>query len=178
MSYLTDNPWPLIIVLTGAAVISLFIAPGRGKPIALMCLAGAVLVWFVEGAITSPAELIEAQAGGILEGFKSRDLDAISARISDDSPELVETARQGLELVDLQSDFEIRNVEVTSLDDTSATVKIRANGTGKLRGGGYSQRVPTYWSTDWKKQNGEWQLSGVRRLDVVTGKEMGTFDRN
>ncbi len=178
MSYLTDNPWPLIIVLLGAAAVALFVVPGRGKSVALLCAAAAALVWFVEGAIVSDTEKIEAQAQAMLNDFKNRDLDAIASKISTDSPELVDIAEQGLELVDLQPDFEVRSVEVQALSNGTATVRIRANGSGMLRSGGFAQYAPTYWATEWKHQNGQWLLSAVSRLDVVTGEVKGTFDRN
>lgn len=177
MYYLTDNPWPAIIVLAGLAICSLISGNASLRKLGLVFAVAAGLVYVVEQRIVSARESIEISASDILQGFQDDDLDAIAAHISADSPELNETAAQGLELVTIDRSFHIRSVQLISETDDEVVVRIRANGTIIQRSNGMSQHVPEYWETTWVQEAESWKLAKATRLDPVTGKPRGTFDR-
>ena len=176
MSYITDNPWPLIVLLSGAAVICFLVIPGRGRSFGLGCLLVAVGLYVVEDQIVSPAERVEAEILTMLESFKQSDIDAIGSQISEDSPQLVEIAAEGLELVEFGSAFHVKSVEVEFIDESNAIAKVRANGWIKSRKSGYDQRVAEYWETKWKLENEVWLMTDATRLNPVTGEKVGYFE--
>lgn len=177
MYYLTDNPWPAVIVLGGLAICCFVIGHPVMRKVGLICAALAGMVYMLEDRIVSTRENIEVAANQILEGFQNEDLDAIAAHVSQNSPELLMTASDGLELVTIERSFHIRSVDVESEAEEELVVRIRANGTVTRRTNGMSQHVPEYWETTWVREDSDWKLSKATRLDPMTGKPRGTFDR-
>jgi hypothetical protein len=178
MTYLTENPWPLMIVLLGAGLVCLFALSGSGRMGAIACGLLAAGVYLVEGIIVTPAEHIEQEVHTMLDSFKRSDLPAISQQISDENPGLKDIAEQGLQLVQLKSDFHVKSVAVEMSDDgTSATAKVRANGNVRLKSNGYERRIPEFWETKWKDEAGVWRMTDAIRLNPVNGERIGYFDR-
>lgn len=177
MLYLSENPFPLFILLAAGVVVSLLTGTAKGRGVAGLCVLLGVGLFFLERWLISPGEHLEAEVQTMLQHFKDRDLDAITAQISTTSPELTAVATQGLDLVDIHDSFHIKNVEVTFDEaDTSATVLLRANGDISLRKQGGGQRyVPTFWRTTWIREDDGWKLSKVMRLNPANGQEMGYF---
>ena len=177
MYYLTDNPWPAIIILGGLAICAFVTGHPTLRKAGLVLAGLACLVYLVEDRLVSTRERIEVAADEILQGFKDEDLDAITSRISDDSPELKETAQQGMAMVRVQDGFHIRSVRLVSETDDQITVRIRANGRIMERSQSMTQHVPEFWETTWVNEENDWKLSKATRLDPVSGKPRGTFDR-
>jgi hypothetical protein len=176
MNDLTDNPWPLILLLLAVPVIAFMTGSSKSGLIAVVCLLLCAGLYFLEQYLVSPGEEVEAELFGMLDDFKSRDLDAIRARISPGNPQLMAIAERGLDLVDLSDSFHIRDAAITIDDANHATALVRANGTVSLRThGGGSRHVATYWRTVWEKENGCWRLKDVRRLNLTTGEEQDYF---
>lgn len=175
MHYLADNPWPLILLLTAVAVVAFLGGASRGKVVAMVSLILAVAVYLIEQQLISPGEEIEMEVGVMLDHFKSREIDSIVSQIDPAKESLAEMAQRGLDLVDVQPDFHIRNVEVTLESETRATALVRANGNVTLRKGSGGGRLPNYWRTVWIRQNGKWLLTEVVRLDPFKGTEIGVF---
>lgn len=177
MLYLSENPFPLFILLAAGVVVSLLTGTAKGRGIAGLCVLLGIGLFFLERWLISPGERVEAELQTMLQHFKDRDVDAIASQIS--NPELVDVATQGLDLVDIHDSFHIKNVEV-SFDEaqTTATVLLRANGYISLRKqGGGERHVPTFWRTTWIRENDAWKLSKVMRLNPANGQEMGYFAR-
>lgn len=178
MSYLTDNPWPLILVFAATALIAVLSGHSTGKIVALCSVILAVAVYFIEQRLISPAEEVEATISQMLDDFKDRDINNIQSAISAERTDLVRLAEQGLELVKLQDSFKLKSVTVEFQDDTTATAMIRANGgISVTKGSGGSGHYPTYWRTTWKNQSG-WKLTEVTRLNPANGNEIGTLSAN
>lgn len=177
MTYLSDNPWPLIIVL-GAIAVCCFLAGAKAGRIAgLVCIALAVGVYFLEQAWISPAETVEVVITDMLEDFKAEKEADIHAAIAEESSDLRAIATQGLNMVDLSEDFRVKSVSIEMNSDTQATARVRANGHAQLKsGGGGGQHMPTFWETVWNKQGEDWKLSKVTRLNPANGDPMGTFE--
>lgn len=177
MSWLTENPWPLLLLLAGTAVISLISGTPKGRSVAVACLLAVAGLYLLEAAIVTPAEEVEGRLQIMLDAFRDCNQDAINGCIADESPKLRETAAKGLEMVTLTKDFHIKDLEVTVHDDgQTADVHLRANGTLKVNHSDMISRVFTRWQTVWKHIDSEWKLVEVSRLDPVNGQEMGILD--
>ena len=177
MSYLTDNPMPLLLLLAAVAVVAFLSGSSTGRGVAGTCVLLGVGLFFLEQFLVSPAEEVETQLEQMLQHFKDRDVDAIAAQISAGSQELAELAKDGLNRVDVSESFHIKSVDVT-IDDSgqNATAMVRANGSVILRQhGGATQHVPTFWKTAWKHEGGSWLLAEVTRLSPANGEEMEVF---
>ena len=177
MSWLTENPWPLLLLFAGTAVIALISGAPKGRSVSVVCLLAVVGLYLTEAAIVTPGELVEDQLQIMLDAFRDRNQDAINDCIADESPKLRETAAEGLKLVTLTKDFHIKDLEVTvRADGQTADAHLRANGTLKVNHGDMFSHVFTRWQTVWKHVGSEWKLVEVRRLDPVNGQEMGILD--
>lgn len=181
MSYLTENPWPVIIVLIAVAVVGFLTGSGKGRAVAGVCAVLCVALFFLERYLVSPGEEIEQRVELLLEEFRAADIDGIGEILSSQNQGLKDTAARGLELVEIEDSFHIASVDVsineTDSDEDSArtaVAMIRANGNlTLLKHGGGSRHVPTYWKTTWVFQNDQWRLDKVVRLNPANGKEMG-----
>ncbi len=159
MYYLTDNPYPAIVVLAGLAICA-FVAGNsslRKLGVILAILAG--LVYFVEDMIVSPREEVEIVANEVLKAFQQEDLTAVSSHISRQSPDLNDIARRGLELVRLENSFHVKSVELVSETSDEIVTRIRANGRITVRSQSVTQHVPEFWETTWIRESDSWKLS-------------------
>ena len=177
MSWLTENPWPLLLLLAGTGMVALISGVPKGRSVSVVCLLAVVGLYLMEAAIVTPGESVERQLQNMLDGFRDRNHDAINDCIADESPKLRETAAEGLNIVTLTKDFHIKDLEVAvRIDGRTADAHLRANGTLKVNHGDMISHVFTRWQTVWKHDGSDWKLVEVRRLDPVNGQEMGILD--
>lgn len=177
MRWITENPWPLMLMLLAASIVSGILLPRRGYLIGTALLGAALLVWFVENQIVTAGERVELELQAVLEGFRQRDLNAINRRISDTTPELRKVAAAGLELVRLHAGFHMTDVSVTVSDDgQEAVAELRANGPVTLLEHQLDSQVSTRWRVTLQLQQGSWRIFQVHRLDVISGEDMGILD--
>jgi len=178
MTWITENPWPLMLLLGGVAAVMLILGQSRGRSIALACVALAVGLYFLESAIETPGEQVEQSLQDLLQGFISEDLAGINRHIADEAAELKETAKQGLELVQVHDGFHLKDVVVSVGEDgQSAEAELRANGSLTVRQANTPYHAATRWRTKWKREGDIWKLTEVRRLNPLTGDEIGAFER-
>lgn len=177
MSWITENPWPLIMILSGVALVLLILGEGRTRSVAVAFVLMAVGLYFLEAWIVTPAEHVEGRLESLLEQFKSENLTAIAEHIDDGSPKLRDTAEQGLKLVMLDKGFHLQDLKITVADDgQSADAELRANGTLTVRQASTPYHASTRWKTRWLFRGDQWKLSGVERLNPVTGEEIGILE--
>lgn len=177
MSWITENPWPLIMILSGVAVVLLILGESRTRNFAVAFVLMAVGLYFLEAWIVTPAEHVEGRLESLLDQFKTENLSAIGEHIDDDSPKLRETAEQGLKLVMLDKGFHLQDLRITVSDDgNSADAELRANGTMTVRQANTPYHASTRWKTRWVLRGDTWKLSAVERLNPVTGEEIGILE--
>lgn len=177
MSWITENPWPLIMILSGVAVVLLILGESRTRGLAIASVLMAVGLYFLEAWIVTPAEHVEGRLESLLDQFKSENLSAIGEHIDDGSPKLRETAEQGLKLVRLDKAFHLQDLRITVSDDgQSADAELRANGTMTVRQANTPYHASTRWKTRWVNRGDMWKLSEVQRLNPVTGEEIGILE--
>ena len=177
MSWITENPWPLIMILSGVAAVLLILGESRTRSFAVAFALMAVGLYFLEAWIVTPAEHVEGRLASLLDEFKTENLSAIGEHIDDGSPKLRETAEQGLKLVMLDKGFHLQDLKITVADDgQSADAELRANGTMTVRQANTPYHASTRWKTRWLLSGDAWKLSGVERLNPVTGEEMGILE--
>ncbi len=177
MSWITENPWPLIMILSGVAVVLLILGESRTRSFAVAFALMAVGLYFLEAWIVTPAEHVEGRLESLLDQFKTENLSAIGEHIDDRSPKLQDTAEQGLKLVMLDKGFHLQDLKVTVADDgQSADAELRANGTMTVRQANTPYHASTRWKTRWLLRGDAWMLSEVARLNPVTGEEIGILE--
>lgn len=177
MTYLNENPLPGILILVCVAIIAWLSGSQTGKRISLLCIACSVGLYFLEQALISTGEEVEAAVVEMLESFKDEDLNAIANQIADRDPELIRQAERGLGLVDLDSNFQLKSAETSVSDDQqTVTAFIRANGRVEISNPNpVSQHVATYWKTIWTLQDSKWKLKNVTQLNPTNGDEIDMF---
>jgi hypothetical protein len=177
MSWITENPWPLIMILSGIAAVLLILAESRTRMLALAFVGMAVGLYFLEAWIVTPSEHVEGRLESLLAQFKTENLSAIGEHIDDGSPKLRETAEQGLKLVMLDKGFHLQDLNITMSDDgQSADAELRANGTMTVRQANTPYHASTRWKTRWINRGDTWKLAEVQRMNPITGEELGILD--
>ena len=177
MSWITENPWPLMLIFTGVAVVLLILGDTKGRSIAIVFGVVAIAVYFMESAIVTPAEQIEGSLQTMLDAFIAEDLNAINRQIDPKADHLKQKAEQGLKLVNLDKQFHIQDIVVTVADDDqTAVAELRANGSLTIENSNTPYHAATRWRTHWKLDREGWQMTEVHRLNPVNGDEIGVLD--
>ncbi len=177
MSWLSENPWPLLLLLLGTAVIALISGASKGRSTCGICLLAAAGLYVFESAVVTPSEEVEVQLQIMLVAFQEHNQDVINSCIDDKSPKLRETAAEGLNMVTLTKDFHIKDLEMTvEANGQTAKAELRANGTLKVNQSDMITRVFSRWKTIWKRVGSQWKLAEVIRLNPVNGQEMGILE--
>jgi hypothetical protein len=164
------------MILSGLAAFYLIIRARGSHWIVFICLGLAAGLYVLEGSIVTPSEQIAAGLDELRLGFVKESTADIFRWISEDSPDLRETAAKGLELVSVSRAFQLKNIEVKPAENgNSAWVEFRGNGTLTLRQNNTPYHAITRWKTLWKLQSGQWKLVEVHRLNPVNGDEIGVL---
>ena len=178
MTWITENPWPGLVLLAGIAAVSLIAGlPHRGR-IAVVCLLLAGALFVVERQVVTSSEQLDEQLEALRLGFLEESEEQIFAQISPGAPELREMARDGLKRVQLTPLFHLRDIEVSpGADGETAEVSLRANGLLTIRQSSSTHHVATRWRTSWRRESGVWKLVKVVRLNPLTGEEIAVLSR-
>ncbi len=177
MSWLTENPWPLVLLFTGATIVMLILGDSKSRSIAIAFALIAVAVYFLESAIVTPAEQVENELQALLQEFIAEDITAIEQQIDDGAPGLKEKAKQGLKMVNLDKNFHMQDIVVKVEENgQKAIADLRANGTLTVEQANMPYHAATRWRTHWKLVGDRWKLAEVHRLNPVTGEEIGVLD--
>lgn len=181
--WLTDNPWPPIVILgMGAVVCAAAWYPRKNAKFlvaaAALCLA-AVGVYFVEGMILTEEEQVEAQVLGVTDAFRRQDLEGTLAFFSPRAEAERSLVRQAEAVIDEVHSLRITDMSVELLaENTRAKSHFRANGEVSVSAAGLSHRnrFTTRWRLTWQKEADQWKVIEVHRLHPIRGDEIGPLD--
>lgn len=177
--WFTEDPWPPMIILGICALLALawwrqnqrLLALG----IAVGCLLLAGAVYVVEQWIVTPAELVQQKTVDLCWNFKRKAPETIEA-FSDSAPQLKVLCQTAMSLVNVGDDLRLTDLQARmSNEDTRAITHFRANATVTYMGqvGGYQ---PSRFELTWARENDDWKIIAVRRLNPVSGEELGVLD--
>lgn len=176
MNWLTENPWPLLMLLVSAASICVVLQLKRSWHLAAGLLLSAAAVYVTESQIVTVSEQLELRLDGIRQAFVQDDLAEIEKYLAAESPELRKLAEDGLKLVQVSPGLHLKEVQVRlDADGRRATVALRANGSVTLRDSGQPAHIATRWTTTWIRSGDDWMLREVQRLDPVSGQPVGAL---
>lgn len=179
--WLTENPWPPVVLLAVAAVGCLWMFQDRRQSwwmvgaIACIALAGGVLVF--ERSIVTPREQIEQHILEMARAVEDRNEQQVLDFISMRAQELRNQVRLGLLTVQKVENLRVTDTSVTMLAAGSrARLHFRANGSFTVRGFGDVGHQPTRWHLTWQQEGGLWKVIDIQRLNPITGEPMGLLD--
>ena len=176
MSWFTENPWPLLLILISAAVICVVLQWRQRWRAAGLLLLAAAGVYLLELQIVTVPEQLELRLDGIRLAFVHDDLAEIRSYLSPEHPDLARLAEDGLKLVQVSAGLHLKEVQVQLEGGKQrATVHLRANGNVTLRDSGQPMYIATRWKTTWERDGGTWLLRDVQRLDPVSGQSVGVL---
>lgn len=177
--WFTETPWPPILILAVGGVLCLIIWHAQRRGIWLIGLAGtlvlAAAVYFIEGAIVTPREEVEAAIMGITSAFEQGDRERTLGYISTRAEGIRQLAEKGIRMVDVEG-LRVTDVRVRMRAESSrAWSHFRANATVAYRKRKLG-RKPSRWEAVWQREGGHWRMIRVQRLNPVTGEPMGVWD--
>jgi len=179
MWLLTENPWPLIIVLSVVAVglvVSWWTRRDNRLLVAtVVVVLLAVGAWELERRIVTEKERLTARVLDLRDAVQAKDGEfaELFGFFSNSEPALKVMATAGLRLVTFEDRIRVTALE-TSLtsNDTRGETRFRANVSLNVAGYGSVGRRPTMWSLTWRKEADEWRIIKVRRFHPLSHKEM------
>jgi len=175
--WLTETPWPAVVVLLVAAIAFAFLWSRSGRRAfavaAAVCLLLAPVAYVVEESIVTPAEEVEMKVHALRDAVVAGEVEKVLSFIS--PTDEVDRARVTLamNLADVKDDLRITDLSVVTLgEDTQAVSHFRANGTVVPQGFG-DQHIPTRWEVSWRKEAGDLKVYKIVRLNPINGEPIG-----
>jgi len=180
MTWFTENPWPPIVILAIAAIACLaaWTSQKRGFWLVggILSVAAIVAVYVFERSIVTDAERVEQSVHALVAAYSRKDRDGTLAFFSVQAPELRGRVEQALSLVELPNGIDIKDMRVrTTNENTRAFSHFRANGTVLVHG--VSTHVASRWELTWQKEEGQWKIIEVQRLNPFKDEKMDIFDQ-
>lgn len=179
--WLTENPWPPVVILIVAAIGCAWMWRERQQSwwlvgaIASIALAGGALVF--ERAIVTPREQIEQHIRDMAQAFEDRDQQQVLDFVSLQAEQVRNQVQLGFAMVEKVENLRITDTSVTMLAAGSrARLHFRANGTIVARGYGDIGHRPTRWLMTWQQEGGQWKIIDIQRLNPMTGEPIGLLD--
>ncbi len=183
MSWITENPWPLVVICGAVATFFLMQAMRSGAArswgLAVLFVVAAVGVYIVEQSIVTPAEEISAEVHELLAACKAGNAEEAVGFISNNNLLLKTAIGGGLAIVDIHDDVNISDLSVKMVaEDSRGISHFRANGTVSVRSASYERHVATRWEVTWQLEGEEWKIISIQRLNPITGEEMEMMKRS
>lgn len=180
--WFTETPWPPIAILglVGGAFLVAALQSQRGKWLvaAGLCVVLAIAVWFIEAAIVTPGEQVEANLLAMVQAFQKNDDPGTLKFISPGSPKLMLLAKLAIPLVDMNEDYRITDVQIqTFANNTGATSHFRVNATVHMPTQGNLGHMPFRFNGKWRIEAGQWRLTEIEELDPINGQVLNRFDK-
>jgi ketosteroid isomerase-like protein len=181
MTWITENPWPLMIILAIAAIAFLAAWTSQKRRVwlaaGILSFAAVIAVYLFSKSIVTEAERVAQAVHDLAAAFQRKDKAGTLSFFSIQAPELRTQVEQGLNWVEMPDGIDIKDVHVsTSNENTRAVSHFRANGTASVRGMG-SHHIASRWAVTWQKEGADWKIIEVQRLHPLKDEKMDMFDQ-
>lgn len=181
MTWFTENPWPLVVLLgIGGGILLAAWSSSRRKvwlAASLSAVGAAVAVYFVERAIVTDRERVEQNVLDLTAAFQRHDRDKTLSFFSLQAPEWRNIVELALERVAVKDDLSVKDMSVRlSNENTRAVSHFRANGTVSYEGNSLGHQ-PSRWELTWQKEAGDWKIVEVKRLNTIKDEKLEIFEQ-
>lgn len=175
--WFTENPWPgvILFLILGGIFLGRAMSKGLGRDwilafILFACSAGA---YFLEQAIVTPGEEVELRVQEVVQACIDNKVPMVVDSISKGQVALRTLALTGLTMADIHEDMHVSDLSVEmTAQNSRALSRFRANGTVSVGNMSYSGHAATRWELTWQREEGEWRIVEIKRLNPITGEEM------
>ncbi|MEM7810312.1 MAG: hypothetical protein AAF532_02385 [Planctomycetota bacterium] len=183
--FVEDWLTPLLACGTLAAVA--FVLPGIDRAAVRAAVVGLLLAVglaapLVDAAVVTPRERLVDSLYALADHVVDGDGPGAVGLMSPANAMLRDYAGRVAERVDVDEDLRVFDVDATLLPGGKVgTTHFRANGTVRIRGGGFadfSRHTATRWILKWQHEEDDvWRVREVTMLDPVSGDEIDTWRR-
>jgi len=183
MNWFTENPWPPALICLASAVIAVGWAqsrsPSRERTLgfvgALVAVLAALAIFPLERSIVTDRERIELEVRQLVADFTAEDEAATLAHFSQGAVEWRKQVQLALKLVKVEG-IDVKDLSVKLFGQgTGATSLFRANGRVTFSGIDAGHQ-PSRWKLTWQKEQGEWKIVEVVRLNPLKDEPMGILE--
>jgi len=179
MSWFTENPWPPVFVCVVMAGLAAAWGLTRNQPRGYLGAALAVLAalgcFQFEKWIVTDREQIELEVHQLVADFTAQDEEATLDHFSPQAVDWRTQAQLALKLVKIQNiDVKDLSVKMTS-GGSEAVSQFRANGRITFSGMDAGHQ-PSRWKLTWRREQGEWKIIDVVRLNPLKDEPMAILE--
>ena len=178
--WLTENPWPPMIIAAIVALIYLGMwnSNRRGLHLVLALFFALLcgLIYPLERLIVTEGERLQQQVRQLC--FDFRDKKDVIHYVSDSRPDFKKLFEEAQAMIAVQKDLRLSDFETRMSDDgTRGTVHFRANATVVVFGNevGYQ---PARLILTLLREKGEWKIIDIERLNPLNGQRMETLSQS
>ncbi len=175
--WFTENAWPpmLIAGLTALVFLAMWNSNRRGLHLlaALVCLLLAGGFFLLERAIVTEGERLQMIVVSLCDDFRNK-RPATLNYFSNGAPALKVQVVAAMALVTVGEDLRLTDFQTHLTNQNSrGTVHFRANATLKVPSQSYVGHQPARIFLTFQREQGEWKIIEVERLNPLTGEKMG-----
>jgi ketosteroid isomerase-like protein len=173
--WFTETPWPpfAICVGIGAFLLYRFWTTQRATfLVAALVLSGlSSVIFFIEQAIVTEAEQIEANVLLLADAVEQGDVEATLRFLSPREEQMRSRIGGAMAMYDID-DLRITDLHVRMQADNSIGIShFRANGTVSGKASGVGTHVATRWELTWRRVEDDWKITEVTRLHPIRDNE-------
>lgn len=180
MTWITEDPWPLLWFCLVAGGVSLAGGlTGRGDRFlyaGLALLGLCPVVWLVERQIVTEAEEVENRVQELAAAFIANNEESFLDCFEPGNVKLRALALSAIKMADVP-DLALRDLEVSDAGSASQgrsyQSHFRANGT--VHSLGMQTHAATRWRLVWQLRDNRWRVVAVTRLHPVREEELDVF---
>lgn len=180
--WFTEDPWPpmLICGLVGLIGVAWWSSSKRVAHLAMgaaaMVLGG--VVYLAEGAIVTPAEIVEQSVVDLCHEFQRKDQRALE-HFSKTAPQLKLMCQTAMTMVDVEDDLRLTDFQTRESNAGSRiTCHFRANASLSVAGFGKVGHQPARLELTWAKEGESWKIVALRRLHPIRDEEMDVLAKS
>lgn len=181
--WFTEAPWPPTVLFATLAVIcvAMWMRQQQGQSLiaAGACLCGIGLSFLIDSMVVTDAETVEGNVYELTSAFQQKQADKLHNLISDETRAkwIHDQVANALETVEVRDDLRVTDVSVEMKGEDEAESHFRANATIIVQGHGNVGYKPSRWRLGWVRENGDWKVATLMRLNVVDGQDMEVMHR-